>query len=65
MYRYAVVDPNNNVENIVLWDEASQWSPPENRRLVKIDGVLCNLGWKYENENFVDPVSLAPEPAGE
>jgi hypothetical protein len=55
MKRYAIVNSNGIVDNIILWDEASQWSPPEGMTMVKLEDVLCDMGWKYENEVFTDP----------
>lgn len=63
MYRYAVVNAEAIVENIVVWDGASAWSPPEGRSLVKVDNLVCNIGWKHENGTFTD--LTPPAPAGE
>jgi hypothetical protein len=61
MKRYAVVDPNNVVVNVVLWDEASGWRPPEEHIIVKAEDVLCDIGWTHDNGNFIAP----PEPVFE
>lgn len=55
MKRYAIVNAENIVENIVLWDEASAWLPPENTTLIKVEDIVCDLGWKHENGVFTDP----------
>ena len=62
MKRYAIINSNGLVDNIILWDEASQWSPPEGMTMVKVEEVRCDIGWKYENEVFTDPTP-PPEPA--
>jgi hypothetical protein len=54
MKRYAIIDLNGLVDNIILWDEASQWSPPEGMTMVKVEDTLCDIGWKYENEVFTN-----------
>jgi hypothetical protein len=59
MKRYAIIDSNGLVENIILWDEASEWSPPEGMSMVKVEDVVCNMGWKYENEVFTAPETPA------
>ena len=65
MKRYAIVDSNNKVDNIVIWDEASQWSPPEGMSMVKAEDMLCDLGWTYNGESFTappeEPTEAAPE----
>jgi hypothetical protein len=54
MKRYAIVNSNGFVDNIILWDEATQWSPPEGSTMVKVEEILCDIGWKYENEAFTE-----------
>lgn len=61
MKRYAIVDSNNKVDNIVIWDEASQWSPPEGMKMVKAEDMLCDLGWTYDGEAFVAPPETLAE----
>jgi hypothetical protein len=60
MKRYAIINSENIVDNVILWDEASSWSPPEGMTMIKVEGVICDIGWKYENEVFSDP---NPTPA--
>lgn len=55
MKRYAVVNQENKVENIVIWDESSQWAPPEGRFIVKVEEVFCDIGWVHDNGQFTDP----------
>lgn len=67
MPNYAVVDSNDVVQNIIVWDEVSQWQPPEGHSLVKADDVACNIGWKHNNGVFSDPnppeeVIVKPNP---
>lgn len=35
--RWAVIDSNNIVVNVVIWDGVSDWTPPEGCRVVKSD----------------------------
>jgi hypothetical protein len=62
MKRYAIIDSNGLVDNIILWDEAAQWSPPEGMTMVKVEDILCSIGWKYENEVFTDPTPPTETP---
>lgn len=55
MKKYAIVDQNGIVDNMIIWDEVSQWSPPEGMTMVKAEDVLCDIGWKHENGVFVNP----------
>ena len=63
MKRYAIIDSNGIVNNIILWDESAQWSPPEGMTMVKVEEILCDLGWKYENESFSNPNPPTHTPA--
>lgn len=63
MKRYAIIDSTGAVDNIILWDEAAQWSPPEGMTMVKVEDVVCSIGWKYENEVFTDPNAVPNTPA--
>lgn len=56
MPRYAIIDSNSIVDNVIVWDEASPWQPPEGHSMVKCEGLLCDLGWKYENGEFIPPL---------
>lgn len=63
MKRYAIVNLDNIVENIIVWDEATQWTPPEGRIMVNVEDVLCDMGWKYENSVFTNPNPVLEEPS--
>lgn len=55
MPNYAVVDQNNVVANIIVWDEVSAWTPPEGHIMVKADEIPCGIGWTHNNGIFVKP----------
>lgn len=55
MKRYAIVNPQNVVTNIVLWDEAAQWSPPEGHIIVNVEEVFCDIGWIHNEGVFTNP----------
>lgn len=61
MKRYAIINSDNIVQNIILWDESAQWTPPEGTTMVKVEEILCGIGWKYENETFSDPEQTSAE----
>lgn len=59
---YAVINPATNiVENIILWDGVSAWTPPAGM-YVKVLAAEAGIGWKFEGDTFID---LRPEPAQE
>ena len=49
MSNYAVILNTTNIcDNIIVLNEGSQWSPPEDHYIVNIDGSLAGIGWHYE-----------------
>jgi hypothetical protein len=60
MNRYALVNRQNIVDNIILWDGQSQWSPPQNMTLVNIDNIECDLDWVYDGTKFNNPNPIDP-----
>ena len=65
--RVAIVNSENKVENIALWDGVTPWQPcHEDDELVLVEGVPVDLGWIYDGLNFsVPPPAPAPEPTAE
>lgn len=55
MAKHAVVNSDNVVENIIVWDESSDWRPPEGRFLVNVDEIFCDIGWVHNNGTFANP----------
>jgi hypothetical protein len=52
---YAVA-ANGVVENIVLWDGESEWSPPEGATAVLIPSATeVNIGYAFDGTNFANP----------
>jgi hypothetical protein len=57
--RYAVIDSNNYVVNIVLWDGVSEWSPGPGLSLIQIqEEQFVDIGWTYDEETglFINPI---------
>ena len=65
MNKYALINNQNIVENIVLWDGGDSWQPPENMRCVNAENVLCSLGWRYDGAVFTAPDEEAKAPAAQ
>jgi hypothetical protein len=52
---YAVINEQTNiVENVILWDGESPWQPPAGTYVQSLEGTEAGIGWKFENETFVD-----------
>lgn len=47
MARHAIIDNQNKVVNIVLWDGA-EWLPPRNHTVVDVTDKDCHIGDTYE-----------------
>lgn len=58
MKEWAVVDSADIVINKIIWDEVSQWSPPDGCILIDItDNENVDIGWTYQKDTgmFVSP----------
>lgn len=65
MPKYAIVNADNIVENIIVWDEVSEWRPPEGRIIVKAEEILCDIGWTHDNGAFIAPLEPSVDQAPE
>ena len=58
MKKYAIVNNSTNlVENIIVWDGETLWTPPEGHIAVNIDDLDVGIGWTYNNG-----IVTAPNP---
>ena len=46
MSRHAIVDTNNKVVNVVIW-EGHEWLPPRNHLVVHCGDKQCDIGDTY------------------
>lgn len=57
--KWAIVEQNNIVSNVVVWDGSSQWMPPSNTRLIQLnENENCSGGATYaegQNPRFILP----------
>jgi hypothetical protein len=58
---YWAVIKDNLVINTIVWDGVSKWSPPENCEVVPLTGE-AGIGYRYENGEFIEPISENPSP---
>lgn len=53
--RWAIVI-DGVVDNIVLWDGSSAWSPEKEAQAVQLaEGQECGIGWTYDGTTFSEP----------
>jgi hypothetical protein len=67
MYKYALINKQNIVENVISWDGESNWTPPENMTCLNVENIECGIGWSYDGSVFTEPVAVVrtPEPTPE
>lgn len=59
MAKYAVVNKETClVDNIIVWDGASEWSPGDGHSA--IESSVASIGWSYDGENFTAPKEEPP-----
>jgi hypothetical protein len=57
----ALVNAQNIVENVIVWDETCV-APDGVQAIVLEDGAPVSIGWKYQNNTFVDLTPPPPAP---
>lgn len=60
MQRYALINNENIVENIVSWDGVSEWTPPENTTCFNVEDIECEIGSSYDGTAFTPPTRTKP-----
>jgi hypothetical protein len=65
MSHYALVNDQNKVVNVVLWDGKDEWRPNELLVLVCIEGGQAGIGYTYDPEtrDFTPPLQEASQPS--
>lgn len=56
---YAVVNEDDLIINIVVWDGVTEWQPPEGTQAIRCGENLCGIGGTYKDGVFTVPP--APE----
>lgn len=67
MNKYALINNQNIVDNIILWDGSDSWQPPQTMTCINVEGLECSIGWVYDGSVFTAPVvvEVTPEPTPE
>lgn len=56
MTRYAIIDADNVVSNIIVWDGVDPWEAPEGTQVRALtDGESASIGWHFDGKSFSDP----------
>ena len=58
---YALIDSNGIVQNIIIWDGETEYTPPTGQTLVEAPSGTKN-GATYANGVFTNPVEPTPIP---
>jgi len=56
--RYALVDADGLVANVVEWDGETEWAAPDGLIAVEAD-VAVSIGWRRTGEGWTAPVEGA------
>lgn len=52
--RYAILNSDNIVINIIKCDNTDNYNPGENNTLQLVESA-CNIGWEFSEGQFTDP----------
>jgi hypothetical protein len=50
MARHAIINQDNKVVNIVIW-EGSEWLPPRDHIVMDVSNMDCHVGDSYDQAN--------------
>ncbi len=63
--RYALLDADGNVTNVILWDGKTEWEPPEGHTTRRLNArgkdARVAPGWRLDGGTWAEPDR--PEPA--
>lgn len=54
---YAVISSETNlVENVIVWDGVSPWTPPAGYYIEPLGDFGAGIGWSYIDGQFAPPI---------
>ncbi len=65
MDRYAVINKDGRVVNVIAWDGKTNWKPPEGHRVEANEEVGIGDVWHEGLQEFVRPMSMQKPPEDE
>lgn len=60
MARYAIINEDNKVINVIELEQGADWMPPAHHQVVKSD--VAGPGDTYQNGRFIQPAPKPIEP---
>jgi hypothetical protein len=60
--RYAVIDQNNRVVNVIAWDGITQWEPPAGHSVQETHEAGIGDIWMEELQDYARPLSILKPP---
>jgi hypothetical protein len=60
---YLLIDQDNKINNIVVWDGVTPWEPNAGLTLVDYQGgIIPQIGWGWDGSNPIAPPEPEPLP---
>ena len=53
---WALIDGDDLVVNIIIWDGVEEWDIPDGLKVIKCDDKPFCIGCKYKNGDIIPPV---------
>lgn len=60
--RYAVIDQNNRVTNVIMWDGLTEWEPPAGFMVKESHEAGMGDIWMEDLQDYVRPLSILKSP---
>lgn len=52
---WALIDSDDQVINIIVWDGLEEWVIPDGLKIIKCDDKSFCIGYKYKNGEVIPP----------
>jgi hypothetical protein len=60
---YALIDSQNIVVNMVLWDGVTPWTPPDGLTAIRVGDQMCGIRYTYDPATGTfSPPPVVPAP---
>lgn len=60
--RYAVIDQNSRVINVIMWDGITEWQPPTGCMVKETHEAGMGDIWMEDLQDYVRPLSMLKPP---
>ena len=59
MKKYAVINDQNKVVNLIIWDGVSKYEKPAQCNLIEIlYGTIVGIDYEFDGKEFIAPVII-------